>query len=255
MSAPYIGNPALPAQGSLTITIPTDGDPDNAASVNQAFQPTADFSEMIYEQLQAAIASSWVKQTSAVATIMRSVAAIPAGASAPTFPNFIAVGDTAVAPPAIQTSPDGITWTSRTGVGTTIQAIAAGINNVGTLALVASIGASGQNLQTSPDGITWTLRTSGVTFTANGGGIAYSPSLALWCVVGGGPGAGGAITSPDGITWTSRTVGAATDQLTSVTWAPSLALFIACGYGTVSNAPEIFTSPDGITWTSRPGPA
>lgn len=95
-------------------------------------------------------------------------------------------------------------------------------------------------IATSPDGITWTSR------SVTGGalnGVAYSPSLGLYCAVGN---AGLIVTSPDGVTWTSRTSGTS-DAIFGVIWG--IGVFVAFGF----NA-GIRTSSDGITWTSRTNP-
>jgi hypothetical protein len=54
------------------------------------------------------------------------------------------------------------------------------------------------------------------------------------------------MTSPDGVTWTGRSADAS--GWLSVTWSPTLNLFVAVGN---SGANRVMTSPDGITWTLR----
>lgn len=131
------------------------------------------------------------------------------------------------------TSPDGITWTSRTtGVTTGLYAICWSSN----LGLFVAVGGLG-TIITSPDGITWTTRTSGISKSLQE--VCWSSDKSLFVAVGTD---GVIITSPDGITWTSRTSGM-TYQLSGVCWASELGLFVI-----VSDMQKI-TSPDGITWT------
>ena len=175
----------------------------------------------------------------------------------------------------VKTSPDGITWTTRTA------ATAQTWNNVaygnGIFVAVSSCCGSGNRAMTSTDGITWTSR-AGLSYDWNA--VAYGNGI--FVAVGDG---GYVMTSPDGITWTFRTgplsrywkaitydnglfVAVALDGLQRVmtspdgiTWTPRDAasvafrsvtygngLFVAVGYG---GSNGVMTSPDGITWTSR----
>jgi hypothetical protein len=98
----------------------------------------------------------------------------------------------------LSTSPDGITWTSRTSVfgANTITAVAFGNG------LWVAVG-QGANLSTSTDGITWTTRTSNMTGQIND--VKYANGV--WVAVGQGGGTtnnGGIIYSTDGITWTRK---------------------------------------------------
>lgn len=76
--------------------------------------------------------------------------------------------------------------------------------------------------------------------------IAYSPTLDLFCAVGGN----NCMTSPDGITWTNRTPSIAHDWV-GITWSQTFKVFIAVSAGEPSLPNRIMTSPDGITWTTR----
>jgi hypothetical protein len=133
----------------------------------------------------------------------------------------------------IITSPDSVTWTARTS-GTA--------NDINSVAfdgknLWVAAGVNGTIL-TSSDGIAWTTQTSG---TANDlGGVLYNDKD-LWVVVGA---AGTILTSPDGITWTARTSGTA--QLLTRNAYNDKDLWVVVGA-----AGTILTSPDGITWTAR----
>jgi len=139
-------------------------------------------------------------------------------------------------PCPILTSPDGVTWTSRslgTGVSYALSSVtwtgsklvAVGLNNL------SGAGA----LLTSSDGITWTSPSLSVS---------EGLSSVIWTgnqlvAVGGG---GIILTSSDGTTWTIRSSGVQSD-LNSVTWTGSQLVAISSG-GTV------VTSSDGVTWES-----
>ena len=108
---------------------------------------------------------------------------------------YVAVGNTGT----MYTSPDGITWTSRTsGFGAQhIYDVAYGNG------LWVAVGSNGV-LTTSTDGVTWTARTANMSTN-----IIYAVTYAnsLWVAVGQGGGAtntGGIIYSSDGLTWTRK---------------------------------------------------
>lgn len=173
------------------------------------------------------------------------------------------------------TSPDGVTWTSRTsnysasagGVVSNPAGVSLVFGSDGTIVSRSTNGTTwaaqtavtsdevlfgawhsgaslfilvGENgtIKTSPTGLTgaWTARTSGVVTHLNC--IASNGTIAV--VVGD---SGVIRSSTDGITWTARTSGVAT-ALNGIAWDG--ALFVVCGASGV-----ILTSPDGITWTAR----
>jgi hypothetical protein len=108
---------------------------------------------------------------------------------------YVAVGNGGV----LYSSPDAITWTSRTsGFGSNdIKKVAYGNG------LWVAVGASG-TLTTSSDGITWTARTANMS-TNDIRNVVYSNSI--WVAVGAGGGTtntGGITYSTDGITWTRK---------------------------------------------------
>ncbi len=150
---------------------------------------------------------------------------------------FVAVSVHDTRGSGIMTSPDGVTWTSRTppaGSYAYRDVVWSGTQFV-------AVGNSGRAM-TSPDGITWTGRAM-ANLTKNYYGVAYGAGL--FVAVGG---TNGAIeTSPDGITWTSQGSGT-TSNLRDVTYGNGL--FVAVG-STAVGQPQVTTSPDGTTWTTR----
>ena len=148
---------------------------------------------------------------------------------------FVVVGEAG----ACQTSPDGVTWTSRT-TGSANAFYAATMRTD----LVVIAGLSGQIYTSSTSGSTWSSRSAAGSSTFRG--AAYSPSLDLFCLVGDG---GTVETSPDGVTWTARTLGgSSTEDMKAVAWDPVTALFCAVGGNTNT---DIQTSSDGITWVQQ----
>ena len=144
---------------------------------------------------------------------------------------FVAVG----ASGTILTSPDGITWTTRTS-GTT-----SGLNAVvwsGTQ--FVAVGASGV-IRTSPDGITWTTRASGTTASIND--IAWSGSLFMG-VCSAVSSIARIVTSPDGITWTAVDTGLGYTY-SGITWNSFSSYFML-----ISNASDglHFTSVNGTSF-------
>jgi hypothetical protein len=152
-----------------------------------------------------------------------------------TFGNglFVAVGYATVSgvPTSfINTSPDGINWTSRTpSEAMWFQEISYGN---GLYVAVARFGTN--RIMTSPDGITWTSRATSINPTFSG--VAYGNGI--WVAVAGTSPGGTTFTSYDGIIWTERAT-----------------LFTS---STVHFANGIFVtgsrwSSDGINWTSAAG--
>jgi hypothetical protein len=139
---------------------------------------------------------------------------------------FVAVGYNGT----VLTSPDGITWTSRTsGITGGLTGVAFGNG------MFVAVGFGG-SLTTSPDGITWTLRISSDSGNAYYTDYANGLFIRLRSL-------GYILTSPDGVTWTSRTSGTSRNLLQT---AYGSGLFVIVG-----EAGTVLTSPDGITWTSR----
>ncbi len=143
---------------------------------------------------------------------------------------FVAVGN----PGVCYTSPNGITWTSRT---INIAGNIMHVNSGGGL-LIAFVNGS-TSYATSTDGITWIART--FVTGANCGSLAYANGL--W-VVTPYQSTSTYYTSPDGITWTTRTTGLPTS---GIFWSVNSngTQFCAVANGTGLTA----FSTNGITWT------
>lgn len=153
---------------------------------------------------------------------------------------FCAVSGALSAAASINTSPDGVTWTSRTAPST------AGWNSIcwcPDLGLFVAVdnGGAGKTMH-SPDGITWTQSLSGILGTWNS--VAWSPYLQLFVAVGAvGGGAYPVMTSPDGIAWTGQA--AINNTWRSVCWSPELFQFLATSQ---DGANRVMYSYDGINW-------
>jgi len=142
----------------------------------------------------------------------------------------------------LYSSPDAITWTSRTsGFGATnINDVAFGNG------LWVAVGNSG-TITTSTDGTTWTARTANMS-TNNINAVTYANSL--WVAVGAGGGTtntGGITYSSDGTTWTRKsqtpTIGT---TYYSVIWNGTNWV-VGANFGT--NNYLYATTPSG-TWTA-----
>jgi len=130
---------------------------------------------------------------------------------------FCAVGVTS---PFIATSPDGITWTSRTA-----SAFLGWVNvtwspELGLFVAASQSTPASNNIMTSPDGINWTSRTTPTTSSLLS--TCWAAELGLFVCVGNNT----ILTSPDGITWTQRT-SPANNQWFMITWAPELGICAA----------------------------
>jgi hypothetical protein len=136
------------------------------------------------------------------------------------------------------TSPDGITWTSRTLSSSSSWNSVCWSPELGLFCAVS--GTSGTIACTSPDGINWTTRT--LPSSSNWNSICWSPELSLFCTVSSTSGTLAA-TSPDGIYWTARTLPSSSNW-SSVCWSPELGLFCAVS----QSLPVIALSSDGISW-------
>ena len=134
----------------------------------------------------------------------------------------------------VYSSPDGITWTSRTsGVSVDLNKI------IYANGMFVAVGVNGKII-TSSDGITWTSRTSGVSNDLYG--ICFSATIGEYIVVG-EPEI--IITSPDGVTWVQKTSGGS-NGLQGV--ACNNTEIVAVGYNGA-----ILISQDGTNWEEETG--
>lgn len=165
---------------------------------------------------------NWTSRSFNIATTLWAVAY---GAN-----QFVAGGNNGV----LSTSPDGISWTSRSAQfgTTTILGIAFGNG-------VFCAWGQGSTVRTSTDGVIWTSRTgvAGANYDRGGFGNGIF-------VVGTGT-SGELNTSTDGITWTSRNSNGLNNAVLGYAYGAGLHIV-------VSQLGVYRTSTDGVTWTSRP---
>jgi IPT/TIG domain len=146
---------------------------------------------------------------------------------------FVAVGNSSL----IYTSPDGLTWTLRTGPTALSIDLSATTASPSTLIAVGEKG----TILSSSDGTTWTERTSGttkdlvdVTWTGN-----------RFVAVGA---QGAVVTSTDGASWTLQAP-PTPDSFTAVGATPSL--IVAATFPFSGSQLQLLTSSDGgVTWTT-----
>lgn len=105
----------------------------------------------------------------------------------------------------VMTSPDGITWTSRTIARKQYVGVASGAG------LYVACNQTDGTVATSPDGITWTQHV--VADAANASRVRFIDSQFVLCVTN-GSGQPAILTSPDGLAWTTQSV--PLDQLRDV---------------------------------------
>jgi hypothetical protein len=129
------------------------------------------------------------------------------------------------------TSPDGITWSSRTSAADNQWASVTYGN--GLFVAVAYTG-TGNRVMTSPDGITWSSRTS----AADNQWTSVTYGNGLFVAVSNSGTGNRVMTSPDGITWTSRT-SAADNDWWGVTYGNGL--FVAVSNSGTGN--RVMTAP------------
>lgn len=177
----------------------------------------------------------------ALATLMGSIpgdytwtARTVTGISSLSFVNYagglyVAAGDSAG---NVSTSPDGVTWTSRTGnLGANLPSDYAYFNSLHVLA------ANSGMVSTSPSGVTWTAR------TGNCGSGFVNLCAGTSRLVAYSNGTTSVSSSPDGTTFTARTMPSSVGQM-----AFGNGIFVAAGNAVIN------TSPDGDTWTARTAP-
>jgi hypothetical protein len=152
---------------------------------------------------------------------------------------YVRVGTTNNGANGIQTSTDGIAWTTQnSGTSTAWQHIVYGAG----LFVAGAYTNSSQNIMTSPDGITWTVR-----ITPNAAlilDLIYADSL--FVAVQHDVVTDQVMTSIDGITWTART----SPGFSQRGIAYGAGVFVAVG-STSGETTTVMTSPDGAVWTAR----
>jgi hypothetical protein len=204
---------------------------------------------------------------------------------------FVAVASFGANGRKVQTSPDGINWTFRSGIAVSLTGCSGGPTTITTTdPLTTSILQQYYFISSSDFGVTPTgslvrvqLITSPTTFTISGGatltiattatlnfdnnwyGVCWSAELGLFVAVGGGT--DGLVRqkilmySSDGINWSAGSFSPSTTfyyNQPSVCWSPQLSLFVGVTNraSTIQSAGEnrVFTSSNGITWTELDNP-
>lgn len=146
---------------------------------------------------------------------------------------------------SMMTSPDGITWTSRT-LPTLINPQFRCICWSDTLGIFLALTYTDGQGVTSSDGITWTAVT--LSSAAGWTSVVWAEDLGLFVAVADSGATARCVTSPDGTTWTDRTVPAS--AWASLVWAREAGLLTAVG----PNGSDI-VSKDGINWQTLSTPA
>jgi LPXTG-motif cell wall-anchored protein len=152
-------------------------------------------------------------------------------------------------------SPDGITWTSRTSASDNIwNSVTWGGPAGAQLFVAVAYTGTGNRVMTSPDGITWTSRASAADkmwLSVTWGGLAGQERFVAVGYSMAGT-SNGVMTSPDGITWTGRT-SAADNLWRSVIWggpagARKFVAIAGSGYlnGVMTSSPTA-TAPNAPT--------
>lgn len=148
----------------------------------------------------------------------------------------------AVAANEVMTSPDGVTWQSRTAPSGIWSAVTYG---GGQFVAVANNGGTFLAM-TSPDGITWTGQ-SGLGTPTNWTGVTYGSGKFVAI------GEQWAASSTDGITWTENAT-TVVAQWSSVTFGASKFVAVAKAIGgdctSASGTNCVITSSDGLTWAA-----
>lgn len=144
------------------------------------------------------------------------------------------------------TSPDGVTWTARTGTADDLSALL----NETTLLGTRRSATSPPGVYSSTDGINWTQRSTSVACFANviarGGSRLVATSTTI--SAGGGTVYSSIYSDNDGLTWSA---GAPINQCIGSVIAHNGSFFVAVSSMYVNNDLETYSrkSTDGITWT------
>lgn len=182
--------------------------------------------------------ASWTARTASAARSWNSVCWAPA------LSLFVAVASDGALLGRVMTSPDGITWTSRTAANGEWASVAWSPS----LARFVAVGLSGgpNYAMTSTDGTTWTA--SGVTQVAGyWTSVTAAGSLGFVAVGQFDTGSGQVMVASTGLNWAAGTVTAA-NQWTSVAWSSTLSLLVAVS---IDGANRVMTSTNGTAWTAR----
>ena len=154
---------------------------------------------------------------------------------------FCAVGDTSGTTSTIMTSPDGITWTTRTSANSTALKSICWSPELKMFVAVASSGTGAKAIY-SYDGITWYNGNNVGDYSWQG--VDWSPELGLFVAVSNNGGTtNSAMRSSDGINWTVTGLSMASYSYNYIVWVPFLNRFYTTCW---SNG--ISYSSDGITW-------
>jgi hypothetical protein len=162
---------------------------------------------------------------------------------APSLGLFAAVANTGVGN-RMMTSPDGITWTTRTIENNNYVAITWS-EEVGAFVAVSNNGAN--RVQRSTDGITWTPQTIDTTNWAD---VIYAKQLARFYAIS-NTGTSRVSSSPDGITWTTLSTPTNTTWR-GIAYSPTLGSgqgrLVAVGNSTVDER-TMYSDDAGANWT------
>lgn len=139
------------------------------------------------------------------------------------------------------TSPDGVTWTSRTLISDDWRGLAWSEE----LGLFVAVGDG--NFAYSSDGINWTTYAAPMSSHT----VAWSAELGLF--VTGSRFFAKSYSSPDGINWTENILPGGTRIWGNIAWSSTLGIFIGCS----DDAGQLgfMKSSDGVTWTHNATPA
>lgn len=148
---------------------------------------------------------------------------------------YVAVADAGGVANCVMTSPDGLTWTTRTA----IEGQWFGVTYGAGLFVAVGVSATAGGVMTSPNGVTWTARTASSLHTWKavvfGGSQFVAVTTSAAAVV---------MTSPDGLTWTDRVIPLASSWA-AVTYGAGR--FVAANNAATTTS--FLYSDDGVTWT------
>lgn len=150
----------------------------------------------------------------------------------------------------ISSSPDGVTWTPRTGPasGGSWRSIAANATRFVAIAPSGTV-----RFMTSTDGINWSGQTPAIQ-TGSWDKIVWSQALGLFVIAGSNAGSGSGnfiATSPDGVTWTARTTPLlGTFNTMRLTYDAQRGIFVAMAQPLSGNTIQGMYSYDAVNWNA-----